>query len=312
MAAHDLQVVRSGIARERVVGREVAMADVQLVGHQPDVAQQLDRGHLVLADDVEHLVDVVGGMDGDRQVAFLRRHGRFAHQCHGAGLDLPRDQDALHAAVLFAGVALDELERQVEFPLAGGLVHPAVQPAARPGDPAAAVEARAEIGAQAQFAHDLQQGLLHAQLAAELDEGGDAVAEQLGDREACVEVQLLRGGVVVGADVARVAADAGADAGDADLVEGLSEVVRAADVRDEPVRRAVPGMDVGVDEAGTDQLATRVDLPIHAALEALADEQHGRALEHQLGVAPQCVPPFGVADEPAAGDPGPHVTLSTI
>ena len=93
---HDLQVVRAGIIHQRVVAGEVAVADIELVRHQADLAQQLHRGHLMLADDVEHLVDVVGGVDRDRQVARLRGLGGLAHQGDRAGLDLARHQNAAH------------------------------------------------------------------------------------------------------------------------------------------------------------------------------------------------------------------------
>ena len=184
------------------------MADVERVRHQADLAQQLDRRHLVLADDVEHLVDVVGGMDRGRQVALLRGLRRLAHQRHRAGLDLARHQDAAHAVAVRALVALDEFERERELALARRPRRPRAtslppspptqRPLSKPGP---------EIGADAELADALEQRLLHPQLAAELDEGGDAVAQQLGDRELRVEAQLLARRIVVGADVARIAAD---------------------------------------------------------------------------------------------------------
>src|SRR6266849_7495430 len=126
-------------------------------------------------------------------------------------------------------VAIDEFQREVELTLARGLVHHADELAVLAADPAAAVETRAEIGADAELAHDRQQRLLHAQLTAELDEGGDAVAQQLGDGEAGVEQKLLGDRLVVRARIARIAADAGALARDADLEEGLAEIVPAPD-----------------------------------------------------------------------------------
>ena len=167
----------------------------------------------------------------------------------------------------------------VELPLARRLVDDADELAAVAADPAAAVEAGPEIGADAELADALEQRLLHAQLAAELDEGGDAVAQQLGDRELRIEPQLLRRRVVVGADIARIAADPRALARDADLQERLAEIVAAPDVGNQPVRGAVARMHVGVDEARRDELVARVDLAIDRAVEALADEQHGVAFD---------------------------------
>ena len=260
----------------------------------------------MLADDVEHLVDVVGGMDRGRQVAFVRHPGRLAHQGHGAGLDLARHQDAAHAVAMRALVAVDEFEREREFPLAGGFVQHAHELAVLAADPAAAVEAGAEIGADAELADDLQQRLLDAQLAAELDECRDAVAQELRHREAGIEGEVLGRRIVVGANVARIAADARALAGDADLEEGLAEIVPAPDVGDQPVRGAVAGMHVGVDEARRDQLVAGVDLVVDCALEVLADEQNGIAVIDQLGIAPEGMMPAGMRDQPAAGDARAH------
>jgi hypothetical protein len=132
-----------------------------------------------------------------------------------------------------------------------------------------------------------EQRLLDAQLAAELDERGDAVAQQSADRQSRVEQQFVHHRVVVGAHVARIAADPRALAGDADFQERLAEIVTRADVGDQPVRGAVTGMHMGVDEARRDQLVAGVDLAVDRALEALAIEQHEPyAFIDQLGVAP--------------------------
>ena len=72
------------------------------------------------------------------------------------------------------------------------------------------------------------------------------------------------------------------------------------------MRRAMAGMHVGVDEARRDELVARVDLAVDRAFEALADEQHGVAFVHQLGIAPERVVSVGMSDQPAAGDAGAH------
>ena len=283
------------------------MADVELVRHQADVAQQLHRRHLVLADDVEHLVDIVGGVDRDRQIALPRRLGRLAHQGDGAGLDFARHQDAADAVAMGALVALDEFERQTEFPLARGFVHHAYELASFTADPAAAVEARTEISPDAELADGLEQRLLDAQLASELDECGDAVAQQLGHRELGIERAVLRrpsyrrGGR--SADrrrrVCRLARHA-------DFKEGLAEIVAASDVGDQPVRGAVARMHMGVDESRRHQLVAGVDLVVDGAFEAFADEKHGIAFIDQLGVTPKGMLPACICNQPAAGDAGTH------
>ncbi len=194
----------------------------------------------------------------------------------------------------------------VEFPLARGFVQHADELAAVTTDPAAAVEARTEIGADAELADDLEQRLLDAQLAPELDECRDAVAQELCHREAGIEEQLFQHRVVVGANIAWIAADARALARDADFQKRLAEIVPASDVGDQPVRGAVAGMHMGVDESRRDQLVACVDLVVDPALEALADEQHGVAFIDQLGVAPERMMPVGMRDQPAAGDARAH------
>src|SRR4029077_6733020 len=203
-------------------------------------------------------------------------------------------------------VAVDELQREVEFALARGFVDHAHELALVTADPAAAVEAWAEIGADAEFADDLEQRLVPAQPASEFDERGDAVAQEFRDRPSRVEKQFVHHRIVVGPHVAWIAADAGAFAGDADLQKGLAEIIPASDIGDQPVRGTVTGMHVGVDEARRDQLVTGVDLAVDGALEALADELHGVAFVDQLGVAPQRMMPAGVRDQPATGDTGAH------
>src|SRR5262249_52547168 len=238
--------------------------------------------------------------------------GRLAHQGDGAGLDLARHQDAADAVAMRALVALDEFESEVEFPLARGFVEHAHELAGFAADPAAAVEARTEIGAGAGLADRLEQCLLDAQLAAELDECGNAVAQEFRYREAGIEAQLFRRGVVVGADVARIAADARALACDADFEEWLAEIVAAPDIGDQPVRRAVAGMNMGIDESRCDQLVAGVDLAIDLALEALAYEQHAIAFTDELGVPPQSMMPVGMRTQPAAGDARAHGRSSPI
>jgi len=266
----------------------------------------------MLANDVEHLVNVVGGMNRDRQVALLRRSGGLAHQGDRAGLDLARHENAAHPVAVGALMTLDEFERQGEFALARCLVQHTHELAPLAADPAAAVEARTEIGADAEFSGHLKQRLLNAQLAAELDERGDAVADELGDGEAGVEHELLGRRAVIGAGVARIAADPGALARHADLQERLAEIVAPADVGNEPVRGAVAGMDVRVDETRRDQLVARIDLALDRSVEALAHEQHGAAFIDQLGIAPERMAAARMADQPAALDARAHGSFLAV
>src|SRR5207248_1570177 len=108
--------------------------------------------------------------------------------------------------------------------LARGLVEHAHKLAAFAADPAAAVEAGTQIGADAERTDLIEQGLLHPQLTAELDEGRNPVAQELGDGKARIERDIFRGGLVVGTRVARIATHARAGARHADLEKRLAEI----------------------------------------------------------------------------------------
>src|SRR4051794_30364287 len=130
----------------------------------------------MLADDVKHLMDVVGRMDCDRQIAFLCCLGRLAHQGNGTGLDFARHYDSAYKVFVLAVVAVNEFECEGKLPLPGSLVGHTDKLASVTTDPAATVKARPEIGADAKLAYDLEQRLLDAQLASELHESRDAIA----------------------------------------------------------------------------------------------------------------------------------------
>ena len=182
-----------------------------------------------------------------------------AEEIEAARLHLAGRQEAAHAAAGGAVHALDEVERRVEFAPAGRLVDDALEPSPLAAHPAAGVVARAQVGADAEALDLRHERLLHAPLAAELHERGDAVAQELGHRERGVKTRAALGAMLVGAEVPRIAADSRAFARHADVEEGLAEVVRPSGVRDQPVGRAVAGVHVRVDEAGSDELAGRVD-----------------------------------------------------
>src|ERR1700722_8218669 len=122
----------------------------------------------MFADNIENLVDVVGRVDSDRQVAILRCLGRLAHQGDRARLDFAGHQDAADAVPMGALIALDEVERQIELPVSRGFIHNAHKLAFVTTDPAAAVKARTEISPDAEVADGLEQRLLNAQLASAL------------------------------------------------------------------------------------------------------------------------------------------------
>src|SRR5262249_56985749 len=100
-------------------------------------------------------------------------------------------------------------------------------------------------------------------------------------------------------DIAGIAVEVGALAGHADLEERLSEVVGPTGVGDEPVRGAMAGVNVRVDESGADELVPRVDLAIDRAVEAWADVNDAIVLEDDDRAAEERVASAGEADDPS-------------
>ena len=78
----------------------------------------------------------------------------------------------------------------------------------------------------------------------------------------------LRAGVAV-LEIARIASYDLAFLRHADFEEGLAEIHRPPGIGDQPVRCAVAGVDVGVDEARRDELAGGVDGLVDLAVEVL-------------------------------------------
>jgi hypothetical protein len=169
-----------------------------------------------------------------------------------AGFDFAWHEDAADAVTMGALVTLDEFERQIEFPLSRGFVHHAHKLASVTTDPAAVVKAWTEISPNAELADGLKQSLLNAQLASELDECRDAVAEEFCHCELGIEAQFFSRRIIVGANVAWIATDSRALASHADFQEWLAEIVTASNVGDQPVRGAVARMHMGVDEPRSD------------------------------------------------------------
>ena len=69
--AHELEVARQRIIEVRVVGNQIAVADVQRWPQHADVIEQLDRRAHVLLHDLVELDDAVGGVGRHRQLALV-------------------------------------------------------------------------------------------------------------------------------------------------------------------------------------------------------------------------------------------------
>src|SRR5262245_52185122 len=107
-------------------------------------------------------------------------------------------------------------------------------------------------------------------------------------------------------EVARIAFDDPALLRNGNFQKRLTVIHRPAGVGDEPMRGAVAGMHVGVDEAGRNQLALRIDDPVDLAFESFADVEDLVALEHEFPVADEGVMPALMAYDPRRLDFGAH------
>src|SRR5581483_68287 len=260
----------------------------------------------MLADDVVDLVDVVGRVDRDWQIAIARCLGRLAHERDRARLDFAGHQDSANAISMIALVALDEVKRQIKFSFARGLVYDAHELAAVTSDPAAAVKARAEITSVAEFADSLEKRLLNTQLASEFHERRDAVAQELCGGEARIQAQLFGHRTIVGTRVTWVAADACALACHADFQEGLAEIVATSNIGYQPVRCAVAGMHMRINKSRRDELVACIDLMVDAAVETSTDEQNCIAFIDELSIAPKGMMAVRVPNQPTAGNASTH------
>ena len=182
------------------------------------------------------------------------------------------------------------------------IVAHALEAALRIADPAAAIVAGRKIGAAAEAGDFRQQSVLHLELAAVLDERRHAVANELGGSEQGIELErCLRPGIAV-LQVAGVAFHHRPFLGHRDLQERLPVVHGPAGIGDQPVRGAVTGMNVRVDEPWHHQLAGGVDRLVDLAAEALADVDDAIAFEYDLAVAYQRVSALLVTDQPTCSD----------
>src|SRR5258708_11035893 len=175
-------------------------------------------------------MNIVGRMDRNRQLAFLCCARCCAHQVDCAGLNLTRYENAADAIVASTLLLVDEVEREFEFTLARSFVDDPIQPAVGATDPAPAVEAGPEVGANTKFLDLLQQCFLNLQLATKFHECRDSVAQQLCYGEPRIESKIPGRRTIVGTCVTRIAADPRSFPGDADFEERLTKIVGTADV----------------------------------------------------------------------------------
>jgi hypothetical protein len=75
---------------------------------------------------------------------------------------------------------------------------------------------------------------------------------------------------LVGSCIAGISSYPGPFARDADVEEGLAEIVAPTRVSDQAVRCSVPGVNVSVDETRGDELAARIDLAVAGPVEPMS------------------------------------------
>ena len=264
----------------------------------------------MLFDDLVEFDDAVGGVRRHRQLQGVGGAHGVLQELEARGLDLARHQDAAHAAVRRAVVFFDPGQRGFQPLTAEFVVARADEPAALVRHPAPAVVARREIGAAAEAAYLGEQRVLHARLAAVFDERRHPVAQKLGDRERRVELERGRRSLIPMLEVPRIALNHFALLGNGNFKKRLPAIHRPAGIGDQPMRGAVAGVDVGVDESRRNQLVLGIDYPIDATFECLSDVEDRVPFEYDLGVAQKRMLAALIAHHPRRLDLAAHAVSS--
>src|SRR5262249_48391041 len=144
-------------------------------------------------------------------------------------------------------------------------------------------------------------------LAAVFDEGRHPVAQKLGHGEGGVEREGGRGSLIAVLEVTRIAFDDLALRRNGNFQKRLPVIHGPPGIGDQPMRGAMPGMHVGVDEAWTHEFALGVDGAVDAAFEFLSDVEDPVVLEDNLAVAQERVMTALMAHHPCRLDLAAHV-----
>src|SRR5262249_61350384 len=132
---------------------------------------------------------------------------------------------------------------------------------------------------------------------AEFDEGGPPVAQKPGHGERGIELEGGRRAGIAVLEVAWIALNDLALLGNGNFQKRLAVIHRPAGIGDEPMRGAVAGVDVGVDEAGRNEFARCIDDAVDLAFESFADVEDLGALEHEFSVPDEgWMPALGAHD----------------
>ena len=309
---HQLKVAPGRVVHARILGDEIAVPDQHVGCAEPDRVQQLDRCHTVLGHDLEELDHVVRRVDRNRHAERVRRLAGLAQQLQRHQFGGERDQNPADTPVGRARVLADEVDRRPQPASPLLLVPVAHQTAVFPAHPVGGGVGRRQIGADAETLRFGEQRLLHRQLCAEIHEGRRAVAQQLGDRIGR-RIDAAPGGRFVLVrpldPVAGIAAVGAAAAGRQGLEEGLAEILGPPGIGDQPMGGAVAGMDVRVDEAGRNQLGSRVDLAVEVAVVVRADMDDRLVLVDHHPVTDQRMCGTGIPNHPTAANERPHESL---
>ena len=260
----------------------------------------------MLAHDIVELEHAVGCMGRHRQLARVRLLAGAAQKLNARCFHLPRRENSAHPTFGRSVVTLNPFQGSLKSFQSLLIVANPFEPAFFVTNPATTVIAGSQISACAKPHHFRKQRVLNAFLAAEFDESRHAIAQQFGNRERRIQLEGgVRSGIAV-LEVTRIAFHDLALFRNADFEERLAIVHWPAGIGDQPMRGAVAGMDVRVDETGSDKLTGGVDRRVGMPVERLADVDDPVALVNDDAVLDQPMAAGLVANNPARSDQGPH------
>ena len=240
------EIVAERIVAPGVRGGEHAVADESAIVEKADVGEELDGRLAIFVHDALELHEVAARVRVHGHVQLARRVLAGAQQGLAARLDLGRVEHAAEPPLGGPFVLADEGDGVLQALRADTGVVIVIEAALGVREGVAIAEGRAAVDAHAQLVDQADVAFPVAALAPDVDDGGGSLPEGVEEDE------RAQGGHRLGRGRGHLALQG---RGEAHVVR--RPVVVLSHVEEEVVARVARRVDVGVDEAGGDELAPR-------------------------------------------------------